>query len=156
MVQKAHVESRLSFYADVNNAYSNTGVVFLPKSLEISSIGVGLPIEQTAVIDNIWQISDDGISHLKNSSYPGRDGNIILYAHNTSDRLGRLYELKNGDRIEIQTKEKTFTYEVYEEKVVTPDNIEYLTSHDGETLTIYTCTGFADTKRLVVKAKRVN
>ena len=128
-----------------------------PVELNLKSISRTLPIKQTIIQENKWEIYEDGASHLSSSSNPGDIGNIILYGHNTPDRLGFLNKVKIGDEIILKNSDGiTFSYKVNSIKTVNPSDIGELTRFTKETLTIYTCTGFADLKRLVVKAVRVN
>jgi LPXTG-site transpeptidase (sortase) family protein len=127
------------------------------KEVFIPSAGIDLPVEETRITDGKWQIGKDGISHLATSSSPGAGGNIILYGHNTNDRLGSLRNVKVGDKILVVTKNNSqFSYVVTKIVTVDPTDINELTDYQGETITMYTCAGFVDSKRLLVKAKRVS
>ena len=48
-----------------------------------------------------------------------------------------------------------FNYTVSEIKEVIPSQIEVIAPTPDETLTLYTCSGFGDSMRLIVIAKRV-
>ena len=54
--------------------------------ISIDSLGIDLPVYDTIIRDGVWQISPDGISHLRNSAVPRGDGNIIMYGHNKRAR----------------------------------------------------------------------
>lgn len=148
------LSNSLSFSTNVNLEELKAPESLSPEQIEIPSLNVNLPVEQTVIENMKWEVSEKGVSHLATSGYPTQNSNIIFYGHNTHDRLGRLGELKNDSIIRVKTKNGTIHfYKVYESKIVDPTDIDYLTQFSDETLTIYTCIGFADSKRLVVKAK---
>lgn len=45
---------------------------------------------------------------------------------------------------------------LFDTKEVLPESVEVVAPTTDETLTLYTCTGFADQKRLIVTAKRAS
>lgn len=154
-IRQVHLSTRLSFSSTIA-ANEIGGNIIHPVKISIPSIKIELPIEETLIEKGIWQISEKGVSHLATSAYPGNPGNIILYGHNTNDRLARLGEIKDGDVISITSKNgRRFEYKVRSVEIVKPTDIADLTSYNKETITIYTCTGFADLKRLLVKADRI-
>ena len=48
-----------------------------------------------------------------------------------------------------------FTYEVKEIKEVFPNQVEVIAPTPDEPLTLYTCSGYKDQKRLIVISKRI-
>lgn len=154
LVIKAHEAAKLSFNADAVslNLVKQTGA--RPTRILIPAIDVNLPVYETGVVRGVWQISPDGVSHLAASSVPGRNGNIIMYGHNSRTRLGRLAEVSVGDRVVVTTDEgNDRLYLVEKVTVVRPEDLTVVENTPTETLTLYTCTGFADSKRLVVIAR---
>ena len=128
-----------------------------PISISISSIGLTLPVEESAIVDGVWQISYQGASHLDKSADPGEGGNIVIYGHNKNLLFGPIRWLKEGDLIEITDESGTlYSYRVVKTVITTPDDIEYVLPKSEEILTLYTCTGFLDSKRLIVVAKRLD
>lgn len=124
----------------------------VPTQLLIQKIGTDLPIEQTAIQNGIWQVSEH-VSHLTNSARPGENGPIIMYGHNTDDKLGPIRWLSKGDTIEVRTADsKTHSYIIDQTMTVAPDRIDVFTKRKGETLILYTCDGFADLQRFVLIA----
>lgn len=125
-----------------------------PVEIVIDKVHVDLPVLETVIANNTWQIADDGISHLTESARPGEDGTIIVYGHNTNDRFGPLLWLSVGDKVTlVTTDEKKYTYKIQKIVTVDPSDTKILTSQKGSTLILYTCTGFADLKRYVLIAK---
>lgn len=145
-----------------NNLYFNSDIptqtveltTESPTKIIIESAQINLPIFQTNIINRNWEISKEGASHLDTSANPGEGGNIIIYAHNTKNRFGNLHDVKVGDVIKVSSKnDKTYTYEVKTINVVNPNDPTLIMPGKREVLTIYTCTGFADLKRLVIQAE---
>ena len=60
-----------------------------------------------------------------------------------------------SDQIYVLTKDHWYEYMVNEILIVNPDQIDVINPTQDETLTLYTCSGYFDTQRLVVKAKRI-
>lgn len=127
-----------------------------PTFIEIPSVGVKLPIEESAIKDGVWEISYKGASHLDKSANPGQNGNIVIYGHNKNSIFGPIRWIKEGDEIKVtDVSGKEYTYKVAKTLVTNPDDIQYVLPKDKETLTLYTCTGFLDSKRQIVVADPV-
>ncbi len=128
--------------------------VSLPTFVNIPSVEIELPIDETAINHGIWGLSNDGASHLASSPVPGEKGNTVLYAKNTPQEFGRLTSLQKGDTIIVVTQDGTpHEYEVTDRKIVSPTDATLIDNTRDETLTLYTPYGFADLKRFVVTAK---
>jgi LPXTG-site transpeptidase (sortase) family protein len=125
----------------------------IPNHIIISKVNIDLPIEETTINHGVWQIADNGASHLTISANPGEKGPIILYGHNTTERFGPIRWLSIDDQIRITTTDKKIhTYKIIKKLTVSPDKLDVFTKNSGETLIIYTCDGFADLQRFVVLA----
>lgn len=126
-----------------------------PTEIFIEKLNLRLPVNEASVKDGAWEINTAGASHLDVSADPGVLGNIIIYDHNTLAHFGKITRLKDTDIIEITAEDgKLYRYKVYQTYVVSPKNTEVLHESSDQALTIYTCYGFLDSKRFVVKAKR--
>lgn len=147
-------EKRLSFPTDVyTNRQSSSSSQFFPARINIGSVGIDLSVEEGKIDSGIWQISDKNATYLIGSDVPGRSGNIIIYGHNKWEIFGKLGTVGEGNVVEIFTKGgKEFRYRVVSISVVDPTDIGVIAPTNYQVLTIYTCTGFLDSKRLVVKA----
>ena len=80
--------------------------------------------------------------------------------HNTKTFLYKLPQIKKNAQIQVETTYGTFTYKVYETKVVNMYNVDELPiQKDEEILMLYTCypvDGLGHkTDRFVVYAKKV-
>ena len=142
--------------ASFSNTNQKTVVAAVPDSVFIPSIKSNLTLEKSLIVNDTWQISRNTANYLLNSGQPQSGGNIIIYGHNTQDIFGRLNQVKEGDLIAIKDQHKqVYRYFVEEIKEINPDQIEYLYPTQEEVLTIYTCSGWFDQKRLLVQAKPV-
>lgn len=120
----------------------------------IPSLKIDLPVEEGKIDDGVWSISQKGASHLIFSENPSEGGNIVVYGHNKRTIFGPILWAKKGEKITLIDKDnKEFNYQVVETKIVNPAQIEYVLPKNEEILTLYTCTGFADSKRFIVVAK---
>ncbi len=128
----------------------------IPTRIIIPKVNIDLPIEETAITNGSWQVSQTAISHLTASARPEEKGTIILYSHNTDDRFGPIRWLNKGEKIEIRTAGgKNHAYMVSQTLKVSPSQMDILTQNKGETLILYTCDGFADLQRFVILASPI-
>lgn len=127
-----------------------------PIALEITSIGLALPITTAEIKENKWQASSNSISYLKTSAIPGEKGNSILYGHNWPNLLGNLKNVKPGEKITITYSDNSSeNFEIEYKTKVSPSETSILKNSDDSRITLYTCAGFFDTERLVVVAKLI-
>jgi LPXTG-site transpeptidase (sortase) family protein len=143
----------LSFSADPypsENIFRKTG---LPVKLEIPAIGITLPVFEAQIKNGIWQTSDTGATHLLVSAVPGQKGNIIIYGHNKQSIFGHLADIPAGSLIMVTSDSgQKYYYKIKEVITVSPNNLDPVKPTLYEVLTVYTCTGFLDSKRLVIRA----
>lgn len=125
-----------------------------PNGILIPKVGVDLEVLPAKVINDDWQIATDSASYLLESGIPGKKGNVVIYGHNQNFLFGPILWLVEDDIIKIIDKKgKEFSYQVIETKTVTPEMVGILSPTQDPTLTLYTCTGWLDKERFVVKAK---
>lgn len=125
----------------------------LPKYLNIPSLNLHLPVYTSEIKKEKWETTKDGVSFLLSSGKPGEYGNTVIYGHNWNSLLGKLDKLKPGQEIEIEMTNGTRKNYIAEFiQVITQDQIHILKTTTDNRLTIFTCTGFLDSKRLVVTA----
>ncbi len=114
---------------------------------------VDIPVQKEVYDNGDWTISAATASYLAQSSRPGESGNIIIYGHNKREILGNIRVLIGGEIITLTTADGTeHQYRVTETTRVEPTQVEYLQPTDEEVLTIYTCDGFMDRQRFIVRA----
>lgn len=128
-----------------------------PTEIVITAIGLELPVIQTSIQNGIWQIPDTMVAHLASSARPREGSNIVLYAHNTQQLFARLPQVKVGDEVILTSGDgQQFHYQITETKIVNPNQVQEVVPTDYEVLTVYTCTGWLDSQRFVVKARPVD
>lgn len=126
----------------------------LPSRIIIPSLKIDLPVFPAKAAETQWEIFETGASYLLGSGIPGKNGNVVIYTHNKRHLFGPILWIKKGAEIKIENKkDESFTYYVLETKTVSPQQIEVLLPTSDSSLTLYTCSGFMDSKRFVVVAK---
>jgi LPXTG-site transpeptidase (sortase) family protein len=113
---------------------------------------IDLPVKFSKIVQGYWETSENSASHGEGSAVPGEKGNVVVFAH---ARIGLFYDLKDvkkDDVVYLFTKEKWHRYKVAEIKTVYPNDITVIQPTKDEVLTLFTCSGFFDEKRLIVKA----
>lgn len=127
----------------------------LPRRIIIPSYSIDLPVKPAPIVGDTWELSEDTASFGFGSTPLGKAGNTVIFAHAKRNLFGPLRNIKRGDKVYVLTSDKWFAYEVKEIKTVLPSQVEVIAPTPDETLTLYTCSGFADQKRLIVVAKRI-
>lgn len=146
--------SQITKYSFAYQPHAATSKKGLPTFIAIKDNNIFLPVKETLIQSGVWEVSEDGASHLATSNRPGENGTIIIYGHNTLAEFGSLPYMSIGEKVVISTADgKTYTYVVSKTAVVDPTDVDILKTQHGETLIMYTCYGFADLQRFVVVAK---
>ena len=106
-------------------------------------------------------IGDDAIQyylgHFPESAMPGT-GNFAVAGHRVSsytDAFINLYKVKAGDQLIVETFDKRYTYEVAENFIVAPDEVDVLDQTEDPTITLITCT-VSSAERVVVTGNLVS
>lgn len=151
-----HQARILSFFTREVPKISTERIGEIPVLIKSYPLGVNIKIKEAGIQNGVWQVFPDSVSHLEPSARIGESGNIIIYGHNRNEILGPIRWAKEGTLIELFDKNGIkYLYKVLKTDVIDPSNLTYILPTKEETLTIYTCTGFLDFKRLIVVAKRV-
>lgn len=128
-----------------------------PARVKSAQLGFDLPVEATRIQNGTWETSKNAVSYLASSPIPGSQGNSILYGHNWPGLLGKLTKAKPGDIIEVvDGRGATNRFRIDSTAVLSPKDASVLNNTDDTRITIYTCTGFLDTKRFVATAQLVS
>jgi LPXTG-site transpeptidase (sortase) family protein len=147
----ANSETILGQYA----SYEVEGAERRPVHIKIPWF-VDVDISQQTLIANQWTIAEKEASHLASSARPGEQGNIIIYGHNTRQIMGNIRALTGNEIITLTTADgQEHHYRITKIAEVQPDETEFLLPTQTETLTLYTCSGFMDRLRFVVRGERV-
>ncbi len=121
----------------------------------IQKIELNLPILAGATNRNLKM----GAAQIEGTTTIGEIGNTALAGHR-SHTFGRLFnrldELEPGDMILIETINGIYEYEVYEKKVVLPEDVSVLNRNNQDrVLTLITCTPlYTASHRLIIHAKQ--
>jgi len=122
--------------------------------IQIPSIDVNLPL----LFGSDGQTLDRGAGQIIGTAAPGEIGNTGIAGHR-ANRDGRFFyrlnELEVGDEIIIQTQKGTFTYTVYDTKIVDPTDLSVLNRNQTDrVVTLITChPRYTADYRLIVHGK---
>lgn len=153
---KIHNETILSFKGTYTNSATYAHKV-IPVKITIPKIDVSLPVYKTQIVNGTWQIAENGASYLENSSGIGEKHSAIIYNHNTIGKFNNLSKLKVNDTIILEGSDKKLhVYKVKSTTIVDQTDVKILTEDPSQNIILYTCYGFADLKRFVVKAVPTN
>ena len=123
--------------------------------IQIPALNVVAPIVQ----GDGWEQLKKGVGQYIGSADPGRDGNVVLSAHN--DVYGELFRyldrLAPGDQIIISTRQRQYIYIVDRTILVEPTAVEVMASTGSPTVTLISCYPYlVDKQRIVVFARLQN
>jgi len=127
----------------------------LPNRIIIPDLSIDLPVQKARIVAGYWEVFDSTAGWGEGSGLPGQPGNQIIFAHAREGLFLPLRQIKTGAKVYVFTQDKWYSYEVKDTKEVYPNQLEVIAPTQDETLTLYTCSGYADTKRMIVIAKRV-
>lgn len=128
----------------------------LPERILIPDLSIDLPVKKAKIINGYWEVFSDSAGWGEGSGLPGKAGNQVIFAHVREGLFLPLKGVKEGMSVYVLTDDEWFSYEVEEIKEVFPNQTEVIAPTEDETLTLYTCSGFDDSKRLIVVAKRLS
>lgn len=128
----------------------------IPTTIEFPDLNHQVGIVPNRIIDGQWQVSETQANYLIGSGVIGEPGNIVIYAHKRPQLFAKLHQLGPGDRIILKSPEVVGEYRVVDARIVPPDNTDILQTSEQKILTLYTCNGWLDEDRLVVKAELVD
>lgn len=140
---------------EIKLAPSDVDEESIPEKIVIPQLGIDLAVDKAEIVGGFWKVFEDRAGWGEGSGVPGKPGNQVIFAHAKEGLFLQLQSIKVGESIYVFTKSGWYNYEVREIKKVYPSQTEVITETDDETLTLYTCSGFRDSKRLIVIAKRV-
>lgn len=121
-----------------------------PTEISFPSLNLSLVVSPGVIKDDTWTLFDDKVSWLATSETPSK-GNVIIYGHNRAGLFGNLDKLKIGEQISLKSADKTFTYVLAKKRKISPEDVDAIISPKDQ-LTLYTCDGSFDEKRLVLIA----
>lgn len=125
-----------------------------PKKIIIPNLKIDLPVIPTKVINGYWQVPYNSAAFGVGSAPLNANGNTVIFAHARSDLFAPLSNIKIGDKIYIASDKFWGEFVVASKEIVLPTDTSVVGKTSEEILTLYTCSGIDDSKRLVVKAKK--
>jgi sortase A len=122
--------------------------------LRIPAIGVDKIVVEGVEVSDLKK----GPGHYPDSPLPGQPGNAAIAGHRTTygAPFNRLDELESGDEILVTTVQGSFRYEVREQLIVSPDQVEVLGDFGDDRLTLTAChPKYSARQRIVIVAALV-
>lgn len=123
-----------------------------PVRILIPKVGIDLKVVNAQIINGYWELSENTASYGLGSGQPGTKSNTVIFAHAREGLFYNLKDVKEGDIVYLFTKDNWLRYKINKITAVYPNQIEVISPTKNEVLTLYTCTGFYDEKRLIVTA----
>ena len=99
-----------------------------------------------------------GPGHYPDTPLPGQPGNAAIAGHRTTygAPFNRIDELEPGDEILVTTTQGSFRYEMIEQHIVSPSQVEVLNDYGDDRLTLTAChPKYSASQRIVVVAALV-
>ncbi len=123
--------------------------------IQIPALNVDAPVVQ----GDGWEQLKKGVAQHIGSGDPGRNGNLVLSAHN--DVYGQLFRyldrLVPGDRVILYTQLRQYVYVVTGTVIVEPTQVDVMAPTGDPTVTLISCYPYLVNKqRIVVFAKLQN
>lgn len=103
----------------------------------VQKTGEEIPLLIGATEENL----KDGANIYDNGILPGENGTVIILGHRETT-FGFLENIKENDKIEIETLGITYTYKVNKTFITKPDDKKILENKKGKNLTLVTCYPF--------------
>ena len=148
----------------VNSAVSKDPEVIIPK------INVQIPVVYgVSTIDEgrVQKSLEQGVLHYADTPEPGENGNVVIVGHSSNNIFNKgkykfafvlLSRLEPGDTFYLQKDGKRYTYEVYQKKIVKPNDVSVLGRADRPaTASLVTCDPPGTSiNRLVVTGEQIS
>src|SRR3989338_1348336 len=123
-----------------------------PTRIVISALNINIPVKDANIISGFWEVFPDSAGFGLGSAYPEEAGNTVIFAHARQGLFLPLKDIRAGENILVLTSAAWYSYTVREIKEVLPSQTEVIAPTAESILTLYTCSGYADSKRLIVTA----
>ena len=120
--------------------------------LELPSLGVSTNIMGVPAVDGEWDVTWLGnqAGYLIGTAFPTWAGNTVITGHvwNADNSPGIFLNLKSlqyGDQIRIHAWGEIYTYQVTENRRISPNTPGSVLEHkDGDWVTLFTCEGYGE------------
>ena len=119
-------------------------------TLSIPKLNLTMPIVGVPEIPTGWDVTWLGNSagYLAGSAYPTWAGNTVLTGHvwdafNNPGPFAQLKTLQYGDKIMLLVGGKTYTYEIRDSRIISPNNVDVALQHEEyDWVTLVTCEDY--------------
>lgn len=129
--------------------------VHLPVRIIIPRVQIDIPIAPAELINGYWQVFEDSAGFGLGSGLPDSNGNTVIFAHAREGLFKNLELLTPGDSVTILTDKTWYRFNVETITLVHPNDTYVVAPTTDRRLTLFTCSGFFDEKRLVVTARPI-
>lgn len=126
-----------------------------PTRIVVDGLKIDLEVSEAKVVDGYWEVFEDKAGWGEGSGFPGEPGNEVIFAHARKGLFSSLKKAKAGMIIKVIGESGEYEYEINEIKTVKPNETEVISQTEDEMVTLYTCSGFDNQKRLIVTGKRI-
>jgi len=136
-------------------------------SIYIAAINIKAPIlwhtsnTPKSVSENLLK----GVIQIDGTALPGEAGNVFITGHSSNypwlkgkynSVFALLDKLVIGDKIQLRYNNIDYLYEVFDTKIVSPDDVSVMQKTEDQRLTLMTCVPVGtNLRRLIVSAKQI-
>ena len=132
---------------------SSSAPTAIKDHLVIADVNINMPV----FLGDTEKVLNKGGWLFPTTSRPDKGGNSVIFGHRymyrppKSNTFWDLDKVNVGDEMILYWKGKTYTYKVFETKIIEPTNLSVIQPSKDSILTVITCTPLFSTKqRLVV------
>jgi|GEM_PF-2528055 len=121
-----------------------------PIRILLATQNVDLPVQIAPVIGDTWQVFENAAGLGTNTA----KNNLVIFAHARPGMFDRLGELQIGDHFYLFGTTTWQNFEVIDKSYILPEDINTVLKTDNTrlTVTLFSCDGPNDEKRVVIKA----
>ncbi len=153
LYQRSYLSFAISAPPGMPAITSSIDTATQPRQVKIEAANIDVSVTPASITNGIWETSNEAASYLIYSAKPTQSSNIVIYAHNRPGLFSNLRQTKNGDEVTVTTEDgQAHRYLVTDKSIVKPNQVDVVMPTETEVLTLYTCTGWLDSQRLVIKA----
>ncbi len=148
----------------------STSAVGSDPQIIIPKINVEIPVVygvKTIDEKTVDAALEKGVVHYADTAVPGQDGNVVIVGHSSNNIFNKgrykfafvlLKRLEPGDTFYLEKDGKRYTYQVYQKKIVSPNDVSVLGPADKTaTVTLITCDPPGTSlRRLVITAEQIS
>jgi LPXTG-site transpeptidase (sortase) family protein len=140
----------------IEEAISNTKSSLWPAWVSVRNREITAEVAAGGYEDGKWILDGNYVLYLPTSGKLGQGGNTVIYAHNREKLFGNLKNVSIGDVVMLGDKHgNIYNFKVYSMEYIKPYEVDKINTGKSNTVTLFTCDGWFDQERLVVKAKAI-